>query len=430
MIRSFTIRAGALLALAAAGPAQALDLEAALREVAAANPTLAARRAMVEAAERRAPPAGAWQSAMLELGAINVPASGRLDMDPMTMRMVGITQRVPVFGGNRLNGRSARSAADAEGAASELAHYELFGGAWEAYADAFYADQLVRSAAGHEQDMDRLIRSARVRYDSGNGRLEDVLRAEAERARTRADQASFQAEARGAHARLDALMGRTPGASTDTLAPPPAVTVPADPRPWLAAVAPAHPRLRETRAQVERYRLAARAARRMAWPDLEVHASYGFRRPIMGVPQDNMWSGSVGFMLPVFAARRELSMGAEMDAMARASESDLRAATLDLEQQVEATHAAARAGQRIVALLADTVVTTQRRAVEASWAAYTAGAADLWRVFEATHTLYGEEVALSRARQDLARTEARLLAITARGDLLGVDLPGIQRSER
>jgi outer membrane protein TolC len=150
----------------------------------------------------------------------------------------------------------------------------------------------------------------------------------------------------------------------------------------------------------------------------------------MGVPQDNMWSASVGFMLPVFAARRELSMGAEMDAMARASESELRAATLDLEQQVEATHAAARAGQRIVALLADTVVTTQRRAVEASWAAYTAGAADLWRVFEATHTLYGEEVALTRVRQDLARTEARLLAITARGDLLGVDLPNIPRSER
>jgi outer membrane protein TolC len=150
----------------------------------------------------------------------------------------------------------------------------------------------------------------------------------------------------------------------------------------------------------------------------------------MGVPQDNMWSTSVGFMLPLFAARRELSMGLEMDAMARSKEGESRAATLDLEQQVEATHAAALAAQRTVALFADTVVTTQRRAVEASWTAYTAGTSDLWRVFEATHTLYGEEVALTRARQDLARTQARLLTITANGDLLGVQLPRIQRSER
>ena len=119
-----------------------------------------------------------------------------------------------------------------------------------------------------------------------------------------------------------------------------------------------------------------------------------------------------------------------MDAMARAAENDLRAATLDLDQQARSLHASARADSRTVSLLADTVVVTQRRAVAASLSAYNAGATDLWRVFEATHALYGEEVTLVRARQDLARTEARLLAITARGDLFGLALPEIKRSER
>ena len=150
----------------------------------------------------------------------------------------------------------------------------------------------------------------------------------------------------------------------------------------------------------------------------------------MGVAQANMWTATLGFMLPVFAGQRELPEAASMDAMARASERDLRAATLDLDQQLRALHAIALADRRTVALLADTVVVTQRRAVAASWSAYNAGTADLWRVFEATHELYGEEVALMRARQDLARTEARLLAVTARGDLFGLTLPGIERSER
>lgn len=411
--------------------ARALDPQAALREVASANPTLASRREMVEAAQRRVAPVGAWQNPMLEVGALNVPFNGRFDMDPMTMKMVGIQQRVPVFGANRLSRRSAAAAAEAQGSALEMASYELYSMAWEAYADAYYASQLAKLSLSHRGEMDQLVRSARVRYESGNGRLDDVLRAEAEQARTLSDLASFQAEAGGARARLGALMGRDGAALADSLEPPATTTLPEDPSAIIALVNENHPRLRELREEAERYRLAARAARRMLWPDLQMGLSYGIREPVMGVARDNMWTATVGFMLPVFARQRELSIGAEMDAMARSSEDDLRAATLELDQQARSLHAAARADQRTVSLLADTVVTTQRRAVAASWSSYSAGATDLWRVFESTHALYGEDVALLRSRQDLAHTEARLLAITANGDLFGMSLPDImKRSER
>jgi outer membrane protein len=410
--------------------ATALDLQTALGEVAAANPTLASRREMVEAARRRIAPAGAWTNPMFEVGAINVPTNGRFDMESMTMKMVGIEQRVPVFGANRLSRRSASAAAEAERAGFEMANFELFAMAWEAYADAYHAGRLAELSLAHRGEMDQLVRSARARYQAGNGRLEDVLRAEAERARTLSDVAMFESEATGARARLAALMGRASAVLTDSLQAPPATAPPEDPASIIASVNENHPRLREQRAQVNRYRFAARAARRMIWPDLQLGASYGIRQPLMGVAQDNMWSATLGFMLPVFAAQREFSEGSEMDAMARASENELRAATLDLEQQARSLYASARAAQRSISLLADTVVTTQRRAVTASWSAYNAGTTDLWRVFEATHTLYGEEVALTRTRQELARNEARLLAITTRGDLFGLTLPEIKRSKR
>jgi len=146
--------------------------------------------------------------------------------------------------------------------------------------------------------------------------------------------------------------------------------------------------------------------------------------------QDNMFSATVGFMVPLFAAQRELSEAAEMDAMARAAEAERRAAELALRQELEAARAQAFAARRIVRLLADTVVVTQRRALDASWSAYSAGITDVWRVFEAAHTLYGEEVALSRALQDLARAQARIITVAARGDLVGARLPEVKRSER
>ena len=116
--------------------------------------------------------------------------------------------------------------------------------------------------------------------------------------------------------------------------------------------------------------------------------------------------------------------------MARAAGAERRAAELDLLREASAAHAQALAAQRTIGLLADTVVATQRRAVEASWSAYTAGASDLWRVFEANHALYGEMVLLARARQALARAKARMLSLTGRGDLLRVAMPPLKEDER
>jgi outer membrane protein TolC len=338
---------------------------------------------------------------------------------------------VPLFGSNRLNRRSAAEAVVAERAAATLAHYELFGAAWDVYAEAFHSGELARHAAEHRSLMDRLVESARARYESGRGRLEDVLRAEAERARVLADLAAYRAEERSALARLAALRGVEPTGAPDSLAPPPEPIVPAEAAGWLVAVEPGHARLRETEARTSRYRFAARAARRMAWPDLELRGSYGRRGPLEGgIELDGMYSVTVGFMLPIFARSRELSEAAEMDAMARAAESERRAAELELRQQVSALHASAAAARRAVSLLADTVVVTQRRAVDASWSAYAAGSTDLWRVFEAAHALYNEEVALTRARLQLARAQAQMLSITGRGDLLGIALPPVAEESR
>jgi outer membrane protein, heavy metal efflux system len=416
-------------------PVLALDLPEALRQAAAANPSLAARSEMVEAARRRVARAGSWPSPMLELGVVNVPTTGRFDEDPMTMKMIGVSQRVPVFGGNRLSGRAARESASGEAAALERAGFEIYGMTWEAYADALAARDRVRSAEAHGGVMDRLVESSRVRYQSGTGRLEDMLRSQAERARIVADLTAFRAEEQTARARLDALRGVPPGGPADTLAALPAATDPLALEAWLAAVSAGHPRLREADAQAGRYRFEARAARRMAWPDLELKASYGWRQSLVSpghagsLEQDNMISASIGFMLPVFAGARGGAEGAEMDAMARASEAERRQAELELRQEIVSAHAAAVAAGRTVRLFADTVTSIQHRAVEASWAAYRAGTTDLWRILEATHALYAEELALVRARQELARAHARLVALTGRADLLGVTLP-TTRSDR
>ena len=409
----------------------ALDLPGALRDVSTANPTLAARSAMVDAARGRAGAAGAWFAPRLEVGVLNVPTRGGFDADPMTMKMIGVTQRVPVFGPQGLAHDAAREDVTREVASGTLTNYELLGMAWEAYADARLGGDLARIAEQHGELMERLVQAARARFESGNGRLDDLLRSQVERATTLGDRVAFRAEEGSARARLDALRGVAPGGTAtggaaDTLAPVPA-PVATTAEAWLAAITPDHPRLRGLSAEASGYRFSARAARRSIWPDLELRASYGFRETLAGpagpIPQDDMFSATLGLTLPILSGGRERGEGDAMDAMARVRDAEQKSAELELRREVVAAHLEAEAQARTEALLADTVITTLERAVDASWTAYRSGTMDLWRVFESAHALYGDEIALVRARQARARAESRLVALTGRTDLLGVALP-------
>jgi cobalt-zinc-cadmium efflux system outer membrane protein len=220
----------AALALALASPANGapaapvqgpLVLERVFADVDAANPSVAAGRHESSAAWARARRAGAWDAPMLELAAQNVPVGGGFDQDPMTMKMVGLEQKVDLFGARSLSRHAAEGDARAAQAEVENTRWQRFGEAWMAYAGAYFAGTRADAARDHEQVMDKMAAAARARYESGRGRLDDLLRVEAERARIVADVVDFAAEERAARARLDALRGREAGDTIDVLAAPP-----------------------------------------------------------------------------------------------------------------------------------------------------------------------------------------------------------------
>jgi outer membrane protein TolC len=141
------------------------------------------------------------------------------------------------------------------------------------------------------------------------------------------------------------------------------------------------------------------------------------------VPNPNLFSAGVSLDLPLGAGSRQGAEAAEARAMADAAQAERRATTLALEGELSALRARVAATRRTVALLRDTVIVAQRRALEAARSAYETGATDLAAVLDADHDIYAQELEVSRARQDLAGMLARLLAATARPELVGVSVP-------
>jgi len=415
-------------ALSASADQAPLALERVLAEVDAADPRLAAGRHESTAAWARARRAGAWDAPMLELAAENVPVSGGFDQDPMTMKVVGLEQKVDLFGARSLARHAAEGDARAAQAEVENTRWQRFGDAWMAYADAYFAGARADAARDHEQVMDKMASAARARYESGRGRLDDLLRAEAERARIMADAVGFDAEARAARARVDALRGRDPGDSGEALEAPPESLAPDSAAGWREAVT-SHPSVRALSEREAGRRGSARAAQRMTWPEMTLRASYGFREPLSqgvsmpAVPNSNMFSAGVSLDLPFGVGSRQGAEAAEALAMADAARSERRATTLELEGELVALRARAAAARRTVVLLTDTVLVVQRRALAASWSAYETGNTDLAGVLDVAHSSYAQELEVSRARQDLAGMLARLLSVTARPELVGVRVP-------
>jgi outer membrane protein TolC len=427
--------APAVLALCLALPARGagadqapLALERVLAEVDAANPMLAAGRHESTAAWARARRAGAWDAPTLELAAENVPVTGGFDQDPMTMKVVGLEQKVDVFGARSLAHHAAEGDARAAEAEVENTRWQRFGDAWSAYADAYFAGARADAARDHRQLMDKMAAVARVRYESGRGRLDDLLRAEAGRARIVADAVGFDAEAHAARARLDVLRGREQGDGSEALSAPPESLAADGAAGWREAVS-THPSVRALSEREAGQRDMERAAQRRTWPEMTLRASYGFRGPLSQgasmpvVPNPNLFSAGVSLDLPLGAGSRQGAEAAEARAMADAAQAERRATTLALEGELSALRARVAATRRTVALLRDTVIVAQRRALEAARSAYETGATDLAAVLDADHDIYAQELEVSRARQDLAGMLARLLAATARPELVGVSVP-------
>lgn len=438
--------AGLMLAWGLAVPirAHALDLPGVLAQVNAQNPTLGARAAMVDAAGQRVRTARVWTGPEVMVGFENVPVDPlALNRDAMTMTTVELRQRIPIAGTRGLRTDAAQSGVNAAEAELAVARWQQWGEAWEAYADAYFSNVLADETERHRGVMDRIVAAARTQYQSGRGRLDAVLRAETERARIAADAAMFRGEEQAARAKLDAVRGM-PGAPPDTLAPVPL--------PSAGALAPflnnaaVHPQLVAAEARTRAYRQTAKASRRMRWPDLDLRVMYGFRDEVQvsttsslhpGGPLvteygteklDDMVSASIGFMLPLPNGKGSAEAD-EMEAMARASEAERREASFMLEQDIRSAHATARARERLVGILADTVLVAGRRAVDAAWSSYQAGTLDLFQVLEASHALYEQEVALTNAQRELAHSHARLVALTGRTELFGV-MPTVGREPR
>jgi outer membrane protein TolC len=320
-----------------------------------------------------------------------------------TERSLTATVTIPFIDKFRLQGRVGTAEVRSAGFAAVLTRQLVTAQTAETY------DSLLASLR-RERDLREshalardFVRRAQARFDAGTTPKLDLIRAQAELARTENDLIANQRDVANARAALNRLVGRpldAPIAAADSLEVPP------EPPPLdrlLAAALAARPELADLKTQQEGARAATGLAREYWLPDLTIGVTHDYAEPGPGA----LFTG-VSLPIPLFFWQHSRGEIGE----ARHRELELAASYRDLEGQVgqdlRASYAAAMAALRQAGYIRDRLLPLARQAYRIASASYALGGSSALELLDARRGLLEAESQYTDALAAANDTRAEL----------------------
>jgi outer membrane protein TolC len=388
---------------ASASDAPGLTLQAALDEALRNNPELIAIRAAVDAERHHAPHERALMPPMLEAQIWRWPLDA---INPSRATYMFVAQQdLPGFGKRALRERLATADAEVASAGLVARARDIVADVRRTYAELFVSRRTVDVADERLALLRQLAEASQIRYAAGKTTQQDVLKAVVEISRLHADRTMDDERARMAAARLNALLGRDPGAEIGMLAVP-REQVALRPVAALQALAiERQPDLAVSRAEIARAEAALAVADSARKPDFFVKGGYmamGGERDALTASVGMTWPGAPWARKGIDAARRQ-ARASVTAARARLDAEANRVRLMVQEAYIRAESAAERA-----ALLRTSVVPQSTQALDVSRVGYQADRGEFIEIVDNQRVLAEARLGYYRALSELEQARADL----------------------
>ncbi len=376
----------------AATAAALSEVEALVAEALTNNPEIAASREKWQMLVAKSQKAGALDDPMLMLKIQNAMINDPLafDKDPMTAKVIGISQMLP-FAGKRDLLRTA-AAQDAKSVEWEHAErkVELRRMVLDAWAQLALVNNSLRLVTENIALLDSLNRLAETGYSTGMVRQNDVLRSQLERSRMEEMRIGLVQRQKSLAAMFAALLHRP----MDT--PPPAVSAEIVPVAQTAAELEelafrSRPELFARSARLEQAQSSETLARREFYPDFTLSFEYMQRDAFSGDPEsmgEDMYSAGVSFNLPVQRQARR-AMVAEAQAQGKMAAAEIKQLRHEIRRGISDSLARLSASAAMADLYANGMIPQAEFATEALLSSYEVGKGDLMGVLDSRMQLFG-----------------------------------------
>jgi len=380
------------------------------------NPELRAAAKETEAAGERVRPAGALEDPMLEAGLLNVPIQPfRLNREDMTMKMLGLSQKLPYPGKRALREQVAAKDAETLGYGLRETTNRVVRDVKLAYFDLALTDETVRLLQSNRLILEQFLRIAEGRYAVGQAAQADVLKAQTQLGRMSEELLRMERERPVMEAELVRLLGRRGNALPIAVELPSLREAALNLESLQEAALRERPQLLGLQSAIERSAKTLELARKEAQPDFDLRFSYGQRdRDLAGMPRDDLVSFTVAMNLPVWRADKIEPRIAEAQALREQTLEMLRAQQNEVLARLRQQVAVTEQSRKSVHLYQTTILPQARLAVEATLAAYKVSRADVLMLLDSQMSLFGYEISRAKELVNFNKSLAEIELLTGK----------------
>ncbi len=365
-------------------PQGAQNLSDLVQEALDSNPGLEAAIQRGLSAERMIPQAGSLPDPKITFGLMNLPINSfAFDQEPMTGKLISIMQMFPFPGKLSLSTEMAEYEAAAVRYQQEEVRNQIVLMVKRTYYDLYAVDRALETVQKNKDLMGQLVQIAEIKYATGSGLQQDVLRAQVELSKLEDDLIMWQQKRLAVVAKLNAILNRPAGAPIGTtlseLGLPENEDLVFSPQ----DIENQRPLVLAWKEKLGKSNAAIELARKDAWPNFAVGVGYNQRDDLKnGAKMHDFLSVSVTLDIPVFYGRKQGEKIAEKTLDFEAAQADYRNVLNGILAEIESQKAELERNRRRVELYNGGILVQAEQSLESAQAGYQVGKVDFLNVVD------------------------------------------------
>jgi cobalt-zinc-cadmium efflux system outer membrane protein len=388
------------------------DLSRLIASALAQNPELKVSEARWQVFSNKIAQARSFEDPMLMLKIQNGMITDPLNFhkDPMTQKVIGISQQLPFWGKRDLKGEVAAKEAESYKWQVEERKLELRRMVAETYYQIYFIDKSLAIVDKNIKILDDFVTLAETKYSVGQGAQQDLFKAQVEHSKLLDMRVTLEQQRKSLQASLNALLYRpaeTPVGVIPDFDIKPLVQSPEE----LRNIAYENrPMLKSLNALIEKGKAGHKLAEKEFYPDFNVAFEYMQRERFEGSSGDDMYSLGVTFNLPVQRERRHAAVAESNSEITMATE-ELNVLRNSINSGISDLLAQLERRRKLAEIYRTGIIPQSEQSLESATIGYQVNKVDFLNLLDSRMTLFNYERELYDSLADYEMKRAQLEAL-------------------
>ncbi|MGK2905327.1 MAG: TolC family protein [Desulfuromonadales bacterium] len=394
--------------LLATRPLQAAALDLLVKEALTNNPDLAAAKARWQQFAYKIPQVGSLQDPELSFSFSSYPVDSLSSSEtPMTGNELRLAQKFPFPG--KLENRTdlAREQERWFEAVYQDQLFQVARKVKDAWYRLYFNDKAIDVTERNMALVDDIIRLTEVRYETGTGLQQDVLKAHVQRSRLMEKLMSLRQQRTVVQSELNRLLNRPSGGTYDVPGQLELVPTEKTLEAFQSSAAENRPMNNAFQSLIQRYRHQNKLAELDDYPDMTVFASWRFRDDALPDGGTDFISAGVSVNLPIYRDKRRAAK-AEAQAAVRMAERQSEDFHDKVAESIENAYARMEETRRQTELYKSGIIPQTSQSFQSAMSSYQVGKLEFISLLDALMTTYQAEMEYYRNSSEYMRSLAWL----------------------